>query len=274
MPLPEQFSPAEFLQDLTRRYMNREVRDFFQDLGGEDWDPDITTSRGALRVGCTHEDDDSLPMTLLRWLLFNHVRTLKFQQPFYGIPVSSFQESRKFKPQISLYFQEDIGDIAPGYAPVTGEISFRLMNHTSSSINPSVATTYANRIRTNFGNGGGFVWRKGRLMVSYSDWSKGYQLQLLCRSETEGREVINRVLDIQNDTPQWKYCNVSENEESGSAYPPVPELELVYGNSRRMPRRRPVADVRFQYATLNVHGLQNPVVLFDRSGIWSNALAD
>lgn len=274
MTLPDNFSPSEHLQDLCKKYLNREVREFFSDLGGENWDPDIGTTRGSLRYGCTHQDNDSLNMTILRWLLYNHVRTLKFQVPHYGIPVSSFQESRKFKPQLMLYFQEDIGDVEPGFPPVTGEISIRLMNYTSSSLTPAVANTFATRVRSNFGGGGGLIWRKGRTMVTYAEWAKGYQLQLLSRSATDGRNIISQVLDLQNDTPNWKFCNVSENEESGAAYPPVPELDQVYGSSRRQPRRRPVADVRFQYAVLNIHGLQNPVVLYDRSGLWPNAVAE
>lgn len=272
MPLPDQFSPAEFLQDLTRRYMNREVRDFFQDLGGEDWDPDITTSRGALRVGCTHEDDDSLPMTLLRWMLFNHVRTLKFQQPFYGIPVAGYHESRKFKPQIQLYFQEDEGDVDPGYAPVTGQLSFRLMSHTSSSLNPSVAQTFASKINSEFALGGGYVWRKGKTMVTYSEPEKGYRLHLLCRTEGDGTQLISKILDIQNDTIDSTKTKVNENSNPAAAYPTIPETDFIYGESRRRPRQRPIADVRFQFAILNIHGLQNPQPLVDRSGIWPNAL--
>jgi hypothetical protein len=148
------------------------------------------------------------------------------------------------------------------------------MNHTSSTITPTVAATYATRVRSNFGLGNGLVWRKGRTMVTYTDWSKGYQLQLLCRSSTEGRALINQVLDVQSDTPDWKYCNVSDNEAAGTAYPPVPELDTIYGKARRQPRKRPVGDVRFQYATLNIHGLQNPVVLYDRSGVMPNPLVD
>ncbi|MGD1906449.1 MAG: hypothetical protein ACFB0C_10710 [Leptolyngbyaceae cyanobacterium] len=272
MPLPDNFSPSEHLQDLTRKYINRQVRNFFQDLGGEDWDPDITTTRGSLRYGCTHQDNDSLTMTLLRWNLFNHVRTLKFQQPFYGIPVAGFHESRRFKPQISLYFQEDEGDVEPGFSPVSGQITCRIMNHTSSSLNPSVAQTYANRINSEFAIGGGYIWKKGRTMVTYTDREKGYKLQLLCFSEAAGTQLITKVLDIQNDTPDWSRMNVSANNAPAQAYPPIPDLELVYGQSRRLPRKRPVADVRFQFAVLNIHGLQNPQPLVDRSGIWPNAL--
>ncbi len=272
MPLPDEFSPAEHLQDLTKTYINRQVREFFRDLGGEDWDPDITTTRGSLRYGCTHQEADSLAMTLLRWNLFNHVRFLKFQQPFYGVPVAGFQESRRFKPQISLYFQEDPGDVEPGYAPVSGQITCRIMGHSSTSLTPTVAQTLANRINTEFATGGGYLWRKGRVMVTYTDREKGYKLQLLCRTEGDGVQLINKVLDIQNDIFDPSKMNVSENQNPTAAFPVIPDLELVYGQSRRLPRKRPIADVRFQFAVLNIHGLQNPQPLVDRSGIWPNAV--
>jgi hypothetical protein len=273
MPIPDNFSPSEHLQDLVKGYMNREVREFFQDLGGEDWDPDISTTRGSLRFGCTHQDNDTVTLTNLRWMLFNHIRTLKFQQPFYGIPVLDFQQEFKFKPQVQLYFLEDIGDVEPGYAPVSGQISCRIMGHTRSSLTPPVAQTIANRINSEFATGGGYVWRKGKELVSYYDNEAGYRLRVLCRNLNDGRELIAKVLDINNDVPDWSKSNHSENQEPAQAYPIVPELEFVYGESRRMPRKRPVANVRFQYAVLNVHGLVNPIPLVDRSGIWPNAIA-
>lgn len=273
MPLPENFSESEHLQDLFRRYANRQVRDFFLDLGGEDFDVDLTNARSSLRHGCTHKDDDSLLQTLLRWELFNHVRRLKFDVPFIGIPVSSFDAERKYKPQIVLFFQEDLGDVEPGFEVVTGRVSFRAMGYDSQSFTPTVAQTFANRISTNFVNGGGFVWRKGRTMCAYSDWPKGYQLQILARSEADGRALVDRVLDLQNDTIDLTKFNVSENQAESSAYPIIPPNEMIYGQSRRTPRRRPLADVRFQYAVAHVHGLSNPIPLTDRTGLYPSALS-
>ncbi|MEO1349064.1 MAG: hypothetical protein AAFW84_09730 [Cyanobacteria bacterium J06635_15] len=146
------------------------------------------------------------------------------------------------------------------------------MNYTADTITPSIATTFAQRIRTNFGVGNGFVWRKGREMCTYSDWDKGYQLQLLCRSEANGRALVEQVLDIQADSPDWANFEHKVNGEPGNSFPPVPPIERVYGQNRRLPRRRPVADVRFRYAQLNVPGLQNPINLFDESGVLANPL--
>jgi hypothetical protein len=172
-----------------------------------------------------------------------------------------------------LYFLEPQDDVADGYAPVDGRISVRVMAHTSSTINEAIATTYANKIRARFAVGGGFTWRKGKAMFSYNDWDKGYALQLLVRNEAEGRRITEEVLDIQNDAPDWACAAYKESLEPAEAYPTVPGLESVYGRSRRLPRRRPIADVVFQYASLYVHGLENPITLVDRTGLLLNPLA-
>lgn len=270
MPLPPDFSPAEHFQDVARRTSNLEVKEWFADLASDE--VDIGTPRSSLRAACTHQENDPLVLTVGRMLLFDMVVRRVWNRGVYGIPVASFQEARRFKPQIMLYFQEDERDVEPGYPPITGEVSFRLMQHTSESITPAIAATYANRIKSEFAGGGGYVWQKGRTMLSYYDREKGYALKVLCRNKSDGRAVISKALDIQNHTPDWKLCKVNENEEPGAAYPAVPQNERIYGKNRRPPRSRPVGDVRFQYALLHVHGLQNPVCLVDRSGTWPDPL--
>jgi hypothetical protein len=272
MPQPPQ--PAENLQDIIKKWFNREVREYFSDLNVDDnWDPDLTAPRVSLANACQHKDEDSLLLTMLKAWFFEHIKSQPYRVPYYGIPVSSLQSERKFKPQIFLYFLEDADSVDPDYSPVPGEISFRLMNYTTETITPTVAATYANRIRLAFGNGdAGYLWRKGKDMATYNEWDKGYALKILTRSKSEAREVVSKVLDIQNDTPDWSKMNYSENEEPMQAYPTVPELDLLYGKTRRRPRRRPIADCRFQYALLHVHGVPHPVVLYDRTGIYPTAL--
>lgn len=274
MPFPDQ--STEHLQSCIRKWLNREIRDYFNDLGVDDnWDPDLTIPRQTLAAACYHRDDDSLTLTQLRCWFFEHIRSQTYRVPFYGVPVSSFQESRRFKPQIKLIFKEDLNDVEPGYSPVEGEITCRLMGHTSDSITPAIAQTFATRVKSAFGlAGSGFVWRKGKIMASYTDWKRGYQLQLLVRSETDARSLIENVLDIQQHTPDWSKLNLSENQEPASAYPVIPDTEYIYGETRRLPRRRPVADCRFQYGLLHIHGVQSPIVLYDRSFTYSTALIE
>jgi len=248
------------------------VREYFQDLGGEDWEADISTPRASLRMGCTHQDADSLLITSLRLQLFDMVKHLHTDAPYYGIPVGSVNQSRRYRPQIKLFFQEDFSDIEPGFPPVTGEIGVRLMDQESDTITEAIAQIYATRIRQSFAVANGRIWRKGKVMASYTERDKGYQLQLLSRSESEAREIIENVLDIQNHSPNWERLNISENAVPAVAYPTVPSNERIYGKQRRAPRRRPIGDVRFRAAYLHVWGLPNPVVLVDMTGRHRTAL--
>lgn len=206
-------------------------------------------------------------------MLFTDVRS-RFSMAAQGVGETGFDTfvRRRARPKITLYFIEDLNDVADGYAPVDGQISIRLMDHDQSSITEPIARTYANRIKTSFASGSGFVWKKGKIMCSYTDWDKGYQLQLLCRNEAEGRRVVEQVLDIQNDTPEWSFLNIKENAEPTQAFPTIPETDRAYGKLRRQPRRRPIADVRFQTGFLHVIGVPAPVILVDRSRTYPTPL--
>lgn len=276
MPLPDGFSHAEHLQDTLRRTFKREVREWFREVDLDDLD--INTPRSSLATACEHQDEDSLLMTVARVMLFETVRG-RFVDVLAGGLSDGVGETRRRHavlrrdhPQIVLYFLEDLGDVEPGYEPVQGRISFRLMDHTASTITPAIAQTYAQRIKSKFVTGGGFIWKKGREMASYADWSKGYQFQLLVKTETEARRIIEACLDVQNDTPDWELFNYSTNAEPATAFPTIPQTSRIYGETKREPRRRPVADVRFQYAHLLVPGRSSPVTLVDRTGLLSGAL--
>jgi hypothetical protein len=270
MPLPQGFSEFEHLQDLTRREHNRAVRDYFKNQA----DDDISTPKAGLKHACLIKDEDSAAMTQMRMWLFEitvrHAQSI--QVPVYGIPTTAFQEQRKFKPQIQLYFQEDHNDVEAGYSPITGEISFRLMNQESTSLSNSEVTSYANKVKTAFAKPS-FVWKKGKELYSYTDWDKGYQLQLLCRNETEAKRVVEQVLDIQSHSPNWERLRKNEATDPAASYPTIPGNQTILGKSRKKPRRRPIADVRFQYSLLHVYGLPRAITLVDRTGLFTKPVA-
>lgn len=278
MPVPDNLNDSEHLQDCIRRYLNPEVREWFSDLGDDNWNPDISTSRGSLRYACTHKDDDSLLITNLRFMLYESLVRSRQQSLLAGAFSESSLSDLKpsiyltHKPKVELYFLEDLADVERGYSPVDGVIGLRLMDFSGDSITPMAAQSIAQRIKLKFASGGGFVWRKGKEMCSYTDTSKGYKLQLLCRSESEGRRLVEAVLDINNHSPDWSNFNHSANSDPTTAFPTVPRTERIYGERRRLPRRRPIADVRFQVARMMVLGVPNPIVLTDRTGLYSNAL--
>lgn len=264
-------SPAEHLQSTLRRYYNREVREWFDDVDLDDLD--INVPRQSMAQACRHLDDDSFMLTISRQLFFETIRN-RYAIAARGIGETTFKQSvrRKTRPKITLYFLEDLSDVADGYAPIDGQISIRLMDYDQSTITEPIARNYATKIKSAFAAGSGFVWKKGKLMCTYTDWEKGYQLQLLCRNDSEGRRVVEQVLDIQNDTPEWSYFNLKENAEPAEAFPTIPGTDRAYGEIRRQPRRRPIADVRFQTAFLEVIGVPAPVILVDRSGTYPTPL--
>ena len=274
MSLPEGFNEFEYLQDLIRKWHNRIVKEEFLDIGGEDWEPDISVSRGAVRHACTIKDDDTSSMVNMRLFLYYFIyrKAQDLQQPYYGIPTNDLQERVRFKPQIMLYFQESLEDIEPGYAPLTGEISFRLMQEESTTLTQSEVNRLADKINNLFGGSTPFKWRKGKSIFPYNDWSLGYRLQIIARDEAEAKRVIEQVLDIQSHTPDWKKLNINKNAEEMQSYPTMPGYEVILGERVRLPRKRPICEVVFQYAVLHVHGKAKPICLVDRSGTFSNPI--
>ena len=273
MALPNNFSPWEHLQDTWKRVHNRRVREHFSDLSGadDDWDAEIDSPRGSLRVACTMLDGDTAAMTNMRILLFWLVlgQASALHPALYTMPTDRYQQMVKFAPQVTLYFKEDLDDVEEGYAPIDAQISFRLMGEDYDSITRAELISVANKIRTEFATGSGYRWQKGRVMMSYNKLDDGYFLRIHSYSESEGRSIINKVLDIQNKTLDESFLTIN----TLAATPPiVPPSRTILGKSRRLPRKRPVGYVRFIYADAHVWAIPEAICLLDRSGRRKNPL--
>lgn len=276
MPLPNDFNSWEHLQSTLRRVHNHLVREEFRELGDEGWDPDISTSRGSLRTACTIDDNDTATMEVLRMFLYYFTlrRARDLQAPIVGELKEQVDGYRVYRPHIKLFFLEDISDVEEDYSPVAGEISYRLMNETSETVTRSELTALGRRIQTQFGAGQGYIWRKGKDLASYTDKANGYQFGVLCRTKSDAKDLIDKVLSTNNDTPNWDKLQYKEPDQPTGAYPTVPDLIRVLGDSRRAPRRRPIAACRFQYATCTLYGKPNPIYLYDRSFSHIDALVN
>lgn len=269
MPLPNDFSPWEHLQNTVRLAHNQQVRREFDDI---ELDDDITTPRGSLKVASLIDDKDTAPMTLIRLFLY-HVIIKGFGMPeIYAVPFTDINESVRYSPKVFLNFSQNYREVGTDDRAVEGQIAIRLRNETSTTLSQANVDTLAQKIRTLFGSGNGFEWRKGKAMLTYTEPEKGYFMQLLVRDQTEGRRIVEQVLDIQSDTPDWKFSNYKENLEPTAAFPTNPPNRTIIGKSRKQYRRRPVVTVRFRNAQLHVQGLPNPIVLYDKSGIYKRAI--
>ena len=267
----ENFNSLKHLISVYKKVYNPLVNEYFDDVDADDA-IEISTPRASLKAACKVLETDNLPLLQARlWLFYVVLKNL----PVNGLPASTnytHSVRRRHKPQVTLYFLEDSQDVADGYNAVTGEISFRLMNvGEDNDISETEAKSIGNQIKSLFG-GNGFIWKKGKEMITYSDWEKGYQFQLLCRNKEEGKRIIEQLLDIQGHSPDWENLNHSVNERPAERYPPIPPTKSILGRVQRMQRERPIADVRFQYATLTIHGMKTPKLLYDRSGYFDTAL--
>jgi hypothetical protein len=271
MPLPEGFNSWEHFQDVVRKVHNKIVREEFSDAGEDDG---IATPRASLRQACLIDDNDTADMVIARLLFyyFDLRKARDLQAPIYGVPDTSDRVIVSQRPRVILFFQEDFQDVEFGYRPITGEIGVRLVDETPQSMSEAKLNSLANRIKSEFATGAGYVWRKGKELYAYTDKAKGYHFKILSRTESEAKELIGKMLDINTDSPNWEYLKVSGAVNPSEAYPTNPGNHSILGKSRRKKRIRPIADVRFQYATLNLQGIMNPIPLVDRSGIFRNAI--
>jgi hypothetical protein len=266
MPEPDNFSPTEQFQDVSKKVWNKLVREYFRDVSGSDDSLDLATPRQALLKACIHKDDDQLNLTVGRMLLFLHGTTwLRNQYPVVaGSLLDEIDGNVAYRPKVTLYFVEDGQDIEAGYAPVEMECSFRMPNETSTTVSKAQLTTLANKIKTSFGTGQGFVFRKGRKFVGYRDRSKGYDFRLRARELSDAKELIRDVLSLNGDTLDETLLKFSQTEDESSAYPYNPGTQTILGKSKSKPRRRPMTSVRFRYAYCTVAGQGRPVYLYSK----------
>lgn len=268
MPLPQNFSEWDNLQDLIRIDHNRIVNNYFKKQS----DNDVSTPKARLKHSCLIKDEDTAIMTLMRMWLFEvtvgHAQAI--QRPVYGIPVQEFESDRKFKPQIKLYFLEpwDKEVHADGTHQREGEITFRLMDETSESINRTKAEQLAKTIKNTFTKPL-FTWGKGWYKATYVDDKHGYDLRLLVKNKTEAQRIIKQVLSIQEHTYNNDYFQYIEHERS---YPVEPGTHRIYGKLIKKPRQRPRVDVKFRYAQLLIHGRQKAVNLVAVGGRLRNVI--
>jgi hypothetical protein len=262
MALPEGFSSWEHLQDVLRKYHNKLVREEFADITDDD---NLAIPRGALKKACLLDDDDTCDMTLLRLhLFFFHARKAQdMQAPIYGMPITEIDAEIEYKPVVTLYFSEDPDQVMPDKAPVRAEISFRLMDETSTTMTEAKARVLANKIKNEFALNGGYRWRKGKIVITYYDLPKGYRFQIYAYSEAEAREVMSKVMDLQGHNIDNDFMRI---HESRANFPSNPGTHVVYGKSRPKPVRRPTTYVRFTRATLCMWGMNKGETLIDLTG--------
>lgn len=190
----------------------------------------------------------------------------------YGIPVEEYDRQHVYRPQVTLHFSQNPLETTGGTRPISGQVSFRLMNETSKSITVATVQALATKIKQVFGVGTPYKWSKGKELVNYYDLANGYYLKILCRNKTDGKDLITKILSIQSHTYEAKYLKLEKDEDELSNYPDIPPKINILGDAIQEPRKRPIADVRFTHAEVAIWAKGKPVVLVDLTGRYPSAL--
>lgn len=205
-------------------------------------------------------------------LLLAIVQIIKYYSSLNNLDIDKIVH-RKSKPKLKLTFIENIRKTKQvGLYPLTGEVSFRLMDHSATSLTTNQLVTMGQKIKSKFGGKTPFVWHKGKKMLSYTDWDKGYQFQVLCNKKESGKALIEQVLDLRGESPAWENANYITCDQEAKKYPSKAKHEMILQKTRRLPERRPIVDVEFAYATLHLYGLNKPIVLYDRTGLLTDII--
>lgn len=274
MALPEPFSDIEHLQLTIRRYLNKQIREDFRDLYGDSdtWEPEIGTTRGAMLRSLLHEDSDPIHVTTARMMLyyFTYQKAQSLQATVVGMNKPTWELEHyevAYKPQVSLFFKQDIDAVPDNYYPIEAEISFRLTNESTTTLSQANVQTLATQIKNELGTGQGYTFNKGKYLCKYKDKENGYDLQLYTLNETEGEQVARKIVGIRNhifDEQKFKITIPKKNSDN------ITENILILGKPTKKQRYRPTAKVRFMYAHLLIHNRPEPICLVDRTGIKRN----
>ena len=242
---------VEHFQSFIRKYVNRSVREHFRDLpSNNDGSLNTNSPRNVIRDICLHKDSDPMTLTIGRLLVWWVEARGLIDEYIYGIPASNFHESVKFKPQIKLFWREKTEDAKKaGRYPARAEYSVRYRGKYATRNDLEILKTKIIRI---FNSPTTHNFYKGREKFSYYDLELGYRLIITARDETEAKDVINKLLEIQGDNP-LKESNFTKSvkEKNWNSR----ETIRVAGETFVLPKERPIARVYFTHAEFAVHGM-------------------
>lgn len=250
-------SEGQFLKSFLRKTYNKEVNEYFRDVDPEQI-PENIDGRQSAKRSCLIMPNDSQNMSLMKQINFYfNFHKAHLKPDVYGTPVDSFQEEVTFRPIVQLFFRQDDAAVPDDYQPIRAQISFRLMNETSQTITKTNLTAIANKIKTEFATGSGYVWSKGKIKRVCQDSENGLNLNILCINETGGTEIIKKIYDIIDKTYNDEKCS-TVNPERNSVN--TPGNQTILNTTVKKKRWRP--------------GLSKPVVLVDRTGRYLDVFAD
>lgn len=234
----------------------------------ENLDPADVGGRTKVRDFCLIGAKDSRTTAEAKIRFFrDQVQKVHNKTTIIGELKTSRDEKVTYRPQVILYFEQDKDSVPSGKTPLNAEISFRLHDETYETITKTKYEQLAQKIKTEFATPQRYAWSKGKHICWYKDESKGYDFQVYALSEAEGEKVIKKVMDIRSHNFEENIFKITTPKKSSDN---TPSNVKILGKTRKKPRWRPTATVRFMWADLVIWNVPEPITLVDTTGIRYN----
>lgn len=245
---------------------NAEVYRHFNDV--DDTPANKTAKRKTLRDSLLIGAKDSRSTALAKIQYFrDQVQKTHLKPTIIGQLKTSRDAEIVYRCQVQLYFQQDLDAVPVGEERIDAEISFRL-EQSHETITKTQYETLATKIKADFATPNtGYTWDKGKHICWYKDEKLGYDFQVYALSETEGENVIKKVMGIRAHTFDSNLFKITTPKKASDN---TPGNVTILTKSRKKPKWRPTAKVRFQYANLIVWNVPDPICLVDRTGMRPN----
>jgi hypothetical protein len=123
------------------------------------------------------------------------------------------------------------------------EKSFRLMKVDPSTVTLKQLQDLAKKIHSKFN-----TWKilTGKNAYNYVHWEQGVQLQqMYFKDIAEAKRLVEAILDITGQAPDWEYMNIDTSAEPEERYPEIPDKYVLAGKSVRTYQQRPYGTVSF-----------------------------
>lgn len=246
---------------------NREVYRHFKDVADTE-----DTNRKKLRDYCLIQANDSITDAKLKILIFDRYAQKSHLKPIiHGMPKTNLDETVEYLPQIYLYFNQDSQAVPSGGAAIDAYNHIRIINETRETITPAKAEALARKIANQFVvNGTGFTFTKGKYLLYYRDKTINVETRVYAISEIEGTQVIKKLLELQDMVFDSDKLTISAPKKDSITNPTG--TTRIYNKTVSKQRYRPIANVRFRYATLLLHGYGRDINLVDTTGRKYDAL--
>ncbi|MEG4501282.1 hypothetical protein QUB05_20990 [Microcoleus sp. F10-C6] len=181
-----------------------------------------------------------------------------------GFKPNSYENSVKGYPILHLYFREKKKLTLPDRI-IEGQLTFRLINEKDTSLTEANLNQLAKSIHSNLS---GFVWRKGKKVLSYNAPEQGFKRTwYLVNNEENGKQLLNKLLAIAKQPLLPGKLRLSKALNEAIAFPKNKPDIIVLKKKVKQATERPVADVQLVYAELILASLPEPIRLIDKGAI-------